>query len=39
MTQKPDFQCLSDAVHYVMHDYIDDYVGMGLPDATHASFV
>ena len=39
------FQRLSDAVHYGMRqkgfcviDYIDDYVGMGIPDAAHASF-
>ena len=39
------FQCLSDAVRYVMRqkgfcviDYIDDYVGIGFPDVVHASF-
>ena len=39
------FQCLSDAVRYVMSqkgfcviDYIHDYVGMGIPDFMHASF-
>ena len=39
------FQHLSDAVRYVMHQkgfcviaYIDNYVGMGVPDITHTSF-
>ena len=39
------FQRLSDAVCYVMHqkgfcviDYIDDYVGMDIPDVPHVSF-
>ena len=43
MTREPNF--LSDAVRHVMHqrgfcviDYIDDYVGVGVPDVVHASF-
>ena len=38
------FQRLSNDVDYVMHqrgfcvDYIDDYVGMGIPDVSHVSF-
>ena len=39
------FQRLSNAVCYVMHqrgfsfiDYIDDYVGLGIPDVAHASY-
>ena len=39
------FQCLSDAVRHIMHqrgfciiDYIDDYVGFGVPSVMHASF-
>ena len=39
------FQCLSDAIRYVMRhkgftiiDYIDDYVGVGVPSVTWASF-
>ena len=39
------FQRLSDTVRYVMRqrgfciiDYIDDYVGLGVPDVAHASY-
>ena len=39
------FQRLSDAVCYVMHpyrfcviSYIDDYIGLGMPDVVHASY-
>ena len=39
------FQCLRDAMHYIMHqrgfcviDYIDDCVGMGVLDVAHESF-
>ena len=39
------FQHLSDAVHYIMWqkgfcviDYIDDYIGMGVPNVAHESF-
>ena len=39
------FQRLSDAVHHIMRqkgfcviDYIDDYVGLGVPDVAHASY-
>ena len=39
------FQCLSDAVYYIMHqrgfgviDYIDDYVGFGIPSVARALF-
>ena len=40
------FQRLSDAVRFIMHqkgftmlDYIDDYVGVGVPSVAHASYV
>ena len=39
------FQCLSDAVHHIMRqrgfrviDYIDDYVGFGVPRVVRVSF-
>ena len=39
------FQHLSDTVCYIMHqkgfcitNYIDDYIGMGIPDVAHVSF-
>ena len=41
----PIFQCLSDTVCYIMRqrgfhviDYIDDYMGFGMPSVVHASF-
>ena len=46
MSRKSDFQCLSDAVRFIMCqkgftmiDYIDEYVGICITSVVHASYV